>query len=75
MDQLTKEQVEQKKFKHILDLLSSPEELRDWVHTYFDLYMPFGHISEEGNSSSVEAMWEIYNAVKNNTGDIAFFKR
>jgi len=36
---------------------------------YLDLYMPLGHAEDDSNSSPVEAMWEIYQAVRDNTGD------
>jgi len=66
----TKETFEHDKFNNIFKLLNSPEELRDWVYLYFDLYMPMGHVEDISNSSSVGSMWEIYEAVKNNTGDV-----
>lgn len=49
--------------------LNSAEELRNWIMMFFDLDMPFEHIDPESNSSPVEAMWEIYDTVKNNKGE------
>lgn len=63
------EEIEKLKQDLLLRKFESPEELRDWVWLYFDLYMPMGHMSDEANSSSVESMWEIYKAVRDNTGD------
>ena len=63
------DKIEELKREVILKPLESAEELRDWVYLFFDIYMPMGHIYPESNSSSVEAMWEIYCAVRDNTGD------
>jgi hypothetical protein len=54
---------------YMLQPLSSPQELRDWILTYLGLDMPFGHVDPDSNSSPVEAMWEIYNTVKENKGE------
>jgi hypothetical protein len=47
----------------------SAEELRNWVFLYLGVYLPSGHIDADSNSSPVDAMWEIYDAVKNNRGE------
>lgn len=62
------DKIEELKREEILKPLTSAEGLRDWVYLFFDIYMPLGHIYPESNSSSVEAMWEIYCAVRDNTG-------
>jgi hypothetical protein len=49
--------------------LGSPKELKDWIMTFLGLDMPFGHIDPDSNSSPVEAMWEIYSAIKENKGE------
>lgn len=54
---------------YMLQPLSSPEQLRDWVYAFLGLYMPMGHIDPDSNSSPVEAMWEIYSAIKDNKGE------
>ncbi len=62
-------QIEALKKELILTPLESAEALRDWIYLFFDIYMPLGHMYPESNSSSVEAMWEIYCAVRDNTGN------
>lgn len=54
---------------NILEPLGSPRELKDWIATYLGLDMPFGHVDPDSNSSPVEAMWEIYSAIKENRGE------
>lgn len=49
--------------------LTNPQEIKDWVFTFLGLDMPSGHIDPDSTSSPVEAMWEIYDAIKNNKGD------
>lgn len=66
---LSPEQLENLKKDIILQPLTSAKELRDWVYLFLDLYMPLGHMYKDSNSSSVETMWEIYKAVRDNTGN------
>lgn len=66
---IDKDKIEELKQDLLLKHLNSAEELRDWVYLFFDIMMPLGHITKNANSSSVEAMWEVYEAVKNNTGN------
>ncbi len=49
--------------------LSSPQELKNWIMTFLGLDMPFGHVDPDSNSSPIEAMWEIYSAIKENRGE------
>lgn len=49
--------------------LNSAQELKDWILLFFGLDMPMGHIDPDSNSSPVEAMWEIYDTIKNNRGE------
>jgi hypothetical protein len=67
--ELTDKDIEQKKAENIFKIINSAEQLRNWIYTYFDLYMPMGHIDPESNSSPIEGMWEIYKAVRDNKGD------
>jgi hypothetical protein len=70
MAELTQQQkIDAYKAGVILNILTSAEELRDWLYTFYDIYMPMGHVYPESNSSPIEAMWEIYKAVCDNTGD------
>jgi len=64
------EEIEKLKREQILVPLESAEQLRDWVYLFFDIYMPLGHVYPESNSSSVEAMWKVYCAIRDNTGDV-----
>lgn len=36
---------------------------------FLGLDMPFGHVDPDSNSSPVEAMWTIYNTIRENTGE------
>lgn len=50
--------------------LSSPQELKDWIMLFLGLDMPIGSVDPDSNSSPIDAMWEIYQTVKNNTGNV-----
>lgn len=63
------EQEKQDLAEYMLLPLSSPLELKNWIMTFLGLDMPFGHIDPDSNSSPVEAMWEIYDAIKHNKGE------
>lgn len=55
--------------KAMFQPLESALELKHWIHAYFGLDMPYGHVDPDSNSSPVEAMWEIYNTIKENKGE------
>jgi len=55
--------------KIMLQPLNSAEELKDWIMFFLGLDMPMGHVDPDSNSSPVEAMWEIYNTIRLNTGE------
>ena len=63
------QKIEELKEKLLLEPLKSPEDLQNWIYSYFDIFMPMGHIYEDSTSSSIESMWEVYCAVRDNTGD------
>lgn len=48
--------------------LSSPEELKNWIMLYLGLDMPIGTVDPDSNSSPIDAMWEIYDNVRQNKG-------
>ena len=48
------------KNKHFLDILKTQEDLKNWVYTYLDIVLPFGHIADGSNGSPGEAIWEAY---------------
>lgn len=54
---------------YMLQPLQSAADLKEWIMTYLGLDMPMGHIDPDSNSSPVEAMWTIYNTIKENTGE------
>lgn len=49
--------------------LSSAQELKDWIMLFLGLDMPIGTVDKDSNSSPIDAMWEIYNTVRENRGD------
>lgn len=49
--------------------LSSAQELKDWIMFYLGLDMPMGSVDPDSNSSPVDAMWEIYDNIRQNKGD------
>jgi len=55
--------------KLMFEPLSSPEELRNWIMFYLGLDMPQGWVDTDSNSSPIDAMWEIYNTIKENKGN------
>jgi hypothetical protein len=55
---------EKEKEEHILKMLNSKEELRDWFYVYFDIWFPMGHVCDESTSSPIEGAWRIYELMK-----------
>src|ERR1035437_282493 len=50
--------------------LESSEDIKDWARSFLDLELPL-EITDPGSTSSpLDAIWQIYNAAKNNTGDV-----
>ena len=49
--------------------LNSSHEIKDWVRTFLDLEIPLEITDPDSNSSPLDAVWQIYNTFKNNTGD------
>jgi len=60
----SEEQIEIFKRDHIFDLLNSKEELRDWMHVYFDINFPMGVVYPTSTHGPVDAMWRIYELIK-----------
>lgn len=54
----------------MLQPLSSAEELKDWIMFYLGLDMPIGSVDPDSNSSPIDAMWEIYDNIKHNRGNV-----
>ncbi len=51
---------EQIKAKHFLDIFKTKEDLRYWVYNYLDIWLPFGWVDSDSNSSPGDAIWEAY---------------
>ncbi|HXN74939.1 MAG TPA: hypothetical protein VN855_00420, partial [Candidatus Acidoferrum sp.] len=55
--------------KGIFQLLNSPQDIKDWVRLFLELDIPLEITDPDSNSSPLDAIWQIYNTFKNNTGD------
>lgn len=47
---------------------NSPQEARDWILFFLDLDIPSETVNEESTSSPLDAIWQIYNNIKENKG-------
>ncbi len=54
----------------MLTPLNSSEDIKDWARSFLDLELPLEITDIDSNSSPLDAIWQIYSAAKNNTGDI-----
>lgn len=50
--------------------LSSVEDVRDWIRFYLDLEIPIEITDPDSTSSPLDAIWQIYQVFKNNSGDV-----
>lgn len=50
--------------------LNSVDEIRDWIKLYLELEIPIEITDPESTSSPLDAIWQIYQVFKNNTGDV-----
>ena len=48
----------------------SAEEIKDWARSFLDLELPLEITDADSNSSPLDAIWQIYDAAKNNTGNV-----
>ena len=53
----------------LLEPLNDKEDLRNWVRTFYKIELPSDITDDESNSNPLDAMWQIYEAVKFNKGD------
>lgn len=61
---------EQKKFADLMfQPLNSAQEVKDWVRLYLGLELPLEITDPESTSSPLDAVWQVYETFKNNTGD------
>src|ERR1700676_1311742 len=54
----------------MLTPLSSGQEIKDWARSFLDLELPLEITDPDSTSSPLDAIWQIYNAAKNNSGDV-----
>lgn len=54
----------------MLTPLNSSEDIKDWARSFLDLELPLEITDADSNSSPLDAIWQIYNAAKNNSGDV-----
>jgi hypothetical protein len=50
--------------------LSSAQEVKDWVRLFLDLELPLDITDPDSNSTPLDAIWQIYNTFKTNSGDV-----
>lgn len=60
---------EKLKAKNLLRTLQNKEQLRDWFRGYLNIEVVSDTIDPDSNSNPLDAMWQIYEAVKGNKGD------
>lgn len=70
MNKLKKQQIEQFKRDNLFKICNSREEIAQWIQLYFGWKLTKGFVDPQSNSSPVDAIWEIYKAARDNTGDI-----
>lgn len=50
--------------------LDSAEGIKNWARLFLNLELPLEITDPESNSSPLDAIWQIYNTFKNNSGDV-----
>lgn len=71
MDFSTLKEEEKKKFAELLFVqLESPQEVKDWAKLFLGLELPVEITDPESTSSPLDAVWQVYNTFKNNSGDV-----
>src|ERR1700677_50671 len=63
---------EEKKFfaEGMFALLNSAQDVKDWAALYLGLELPLEITDPESTSSPLDAIWQVYNTFKNNSGDV-----
>jgi hypothetical protein len=54
----------------LFEKLSSPEQVKDWVRFFLGLELPLEITDPDSTSSPLDAIWQVYNAFKTNSGDV-----
>jgi hypothetical protein len=61
--------------KELADLmflpLNSAQDIKDWARAFLDLELPLEITDPDSNTSPLDAIWQIYNTAKTNSGDIS----
>jgi intein/homing endonuclease len=55
--------------KIMFQQLNSSQEVKNWVKLFLGLELPLEITDPDSTSSPLDAIWQIYNTFKNNTGD------
>lgn len=50
--------------------LNSAEDVKNWVRLYLGLELPLEKTDPDSTSNPLNAIWEVYNTFKNNSGDV-----
>jgi len=65
LTELEKTEFSKMMFSH----LNSSEDVKNWVRLFLDLEIPLEITDPDSNSSPLDAIWQIYNTFKTNSGD------
>lgn len=49
--------------------LQSSTEVKDWARTFLDLELPLEQTDPDSNTTPLDAIWQVYNAARTNSGD------
>jgi hypothetical protein len=50
--------------------LTCAQDIKDWARAFLDLELPLEITDPDSTSSPLDAIWKVYNAAKNNSGDV-----
>ena len=50
--------------------LQNAGEIKDWARSFLDLELPLEITDPDSSSSPLDAIWQVYEAAKNNSGDV-----
>lgn len=51
--------------------LNSSEEVKDWARSFLDLELPLEITDPDSNTTPLDAIWQVYQTAKTNTGDVS----
>lgn len=51
--------------------LECAEDVKDWARSFLDLELPLEITDPDSNTSPLDAIWQIYNTAKSNSGDVS----